>query len=144
MVSATAQRESPLRSMTLHVLHNTRTFVSFQLAQFTTPMYRAPEMLDTWDNRKIDHSVDIWALGCILYTLCYMQHPFEDSAKLAILNGNYNLNPNDQRFKCFHEIISKFFIIITQVWNKIYSHRSNIICIICVYLYSFPMTSCKS
>ncbi|XP_026328227.1 cyclin-G-associated kinase isoform X2 [Hyposmocoma kahamanoa] len=35
-----------------------------------------------------------------------MQHPFEDSAKLAILNGNYNLNPNDQRFKCFHEIIS--------------------------------------
>lgn len=67
-------------------------------------------MLDTWDNRKIDHAVDVWALGCILYTLCYMQHPFEDSAKLAILNGNYNLNPNDQRYKCFHEIISKNFL----------------------------------
>ncbi|CAH2075099.1 unnamed protein product, partial [Iphiclides podalirius] len=85
---------------------NQRNMLEENLAQFTTPMYRAPEMLDTWDNRKIDHSVDIWALGCILYTLCYMQHPFEDSAKLAILNGNYNLNPNDQRYKCFHEIIS--------------------------------------
>ncbi|XP_072940356.1 cyclin-G-associated kinase [Epargyreus clarus] len=85
---------------------NQRNMLEENLAQFTTPMYRAPEMLDTWDNRKIDHSVDVWALGCILYTLCYMQHPFEDSAKLAILNGNYNLNPNDQRYKCFHEIIS--------------------------------------
>ncbi|XP_075970292.1 cyclin-G-associated kinase isoform X2 [Anticarsia gemmatalis] len=85
---------------------NQRNMLEETLAQFTTPMYRAPEMLDTWDNRKIDHSVDVWALGCILYTLCYMQHPFEDSAKLAILNGNYNLNPNDQRYKCFHEIIS--------------------------------------
>ncbi|XP_045764803.1 cyclin-G-associated kinase isoform X2 [Maniola jurtina] len=85
---------------------NQRNMLEENLAQFTTPMYRAPEMLDTWDNRKIDHAVDIWALGCILYTLCYMQHPFEDSAKLAILNGNYNLNPNDQRYKCFHEIIS--------------------------------------
>lgn len=85
---------------------NQRNMLEENLAQFTTPMYRAPELLDTWDNRKIDHSVDIWALGCILYTLCFMQHPFEDSAKLAILNGNYNLNPNDQRYKCFHEIIS--------------------------------------
>ncbi|KAL0892397.1 hypothetical protein ABMA27_015518 [Loxostege sticticalis] len=85
---------------------NQRNMLEENLAQFTTPMYRAPEMLDTWDNRKIDHSVDVWALGCILYTLCFMQHPFEDSAKLAILNGNYNLNPNDQRYKCFHEIIS--------------------------------------
>ncbi|XP_050668220.1 cyclin-G-associated kinase isoform X2 [Leptidea sinapis] len=85
---------------------NQRNMLEENLAQFTTPMYRAPEMLDTWDNRKIDHAVDIWALGCILYTLCYMQHPFEDSAKLAILNGNYSLNPNDQRYKCFHEIIN--------------------------------------
>lgn len=77
-------------------------------------MYRAPEMLDTWDNRKIDNAVDIWALGCILYTLCYMQHPFEDSAKLAILNGNYNLNPNDQRYKCFHEIISEYFFYVSK------------------------------
>ncbi|GBP28989.1 Cyclin-G-associated kinase [Eumeta japonica] len=85
---------------------NQRNMLEENLAQFTTPMYRAPEMLDTWDNHKIDHAVDIWALGCILYTLCYMQHPFEDSAKLAILNGNYTLNSNDQRYKCLHEIIS--------------------------------------
>lgn len=82
---------------------------------FTTPMYRAPEMLDTWSNHPIDHSVDIWALGCILYTLCYMQHPFEDSAKLAILNGNYNLNQNDQNYKVFHEIIREYLSVTSEI-----------------------------
>ncbi|XP_047515483.1 cyclin-G-associated kinase isoform X2 [Pieris napi] len=100
--SATTEVYSPNPSWSA----NQRNMLEENLAQFTTPMYRAPEMLDTWDNRKIDHAVDVWALGCILYTLCYMQHPFEDSAKLAILNGNYTLNPNDQKYKCFHEIIS--------------------------------------
>ncbi|XP_032510801.2 cyclin-G-associated kinase isoform X1 [Danaus plexippus] len=100
--SATTEVYSPNPSWSA----NQRNMLEENLAQFTTPMYRAPEMLDTWDNHKIDHAVDIWALGCILYTLCYMQHPFEDSAKLAILNGNFNLNPNDQRYKCFHEIIN--------------------------------------
>ncbi|XP_077285727.1 cyclin-G-associated kinase [Arctopsyche grandis] len=99
--SATTEVHSPDTSWNV----NQRTMLEETLTMFTTPMYRAPEMLDTWDNHQIDHSVDIWALGCILYTLCYMQHPFEDSAKLAILNGNYNLNQNDQQYKCFHEII---------------------------------------
>ncbi|KAJ2939561.1 hypothetical protein O0L34_g14270 [Tuta absoluta] len=84
---------------------NQRNMLEETLAQFTTPMYRAPEMLDTWDNRRVDHAVDVWALGCVLYTLCYMRHPFEDSAKLAILNGNYHLSPGDARFHCFHDII---------------------------------------
>ncbi|CAK1553472.1 unnamed protein product [Leptosia nina] len=100
--SATTEVYSPNPSWSA----NQRNMLEENLAQFTTPMYRAPEMLDTWDNRRIDHAVDMWALGCILYTLCYMQHPFEDSAKLAILNGNYTLNPNDQDYKFFHEIIS--------------------------------------
>lgn len=67
-------------------------------------MYRAPEMLDTWSNHEIGIKVDIWALGCILYALCFQKHPFEDSAKLRIVNGNYIL-PTDSRFQCFHEVI---------------------------------------
>lgn len=81
-------------------------------------------MLDTWDNHKIDHTVDIWALGCILYTLCYMQHPFEDSAKLAILNGNYTLNSNDQKFKCFHDIISEYGLNKCFNWSKMEVERT--------------------
>lgn len=83
---------------------NQRSTLEETLAQFTTPMYRAPEMVDTWNNYYIGAPVDIWALGCILYTLCYMRHPFEDGAKLRILNANYSL-PQDQKYSCFHSII---------------------------------------
>lgn len=78
------------------------------LAHFTTPMYRAPEMVDTWNNYFIGAAVDIWALGCILYTLCYMRHPYEDSAKLRIINANYVLPP-DPKYACFHDIIKGCF-----------------------------------
>lgn len=75
-----------------------------QMAKFTTPMYRAPEIVDTWNNYFVGTPVDVWALGCILYTLCFMRHPFEDSAKLRIINANYTIPP-DPTFSCFHEII---------------------------------------
>lgn len=74
-------------------------------------MYRAPEMVDTWNNFYVGPPVDIWALGCILYMLCYMKHPFEDSAKLRIINANYSL-PADSKFSCFHDIISRCFYLI--------------------------------
>lgn len=78
------------------------------MARFTTPMYRAPEMVDTWSNHYIGPPVDLWALGCILYTLCYMRHPYEDSAKLRIINANYTLPP-DPRYTAFHDIIRGCF-----------------------------------
>lgn len=71
-------------------------------------MYRAPEQVDTWSNHEIGVPSDIWALGCILYMLCFRKHPFEDSAKLAILNANYNIPSNDFKYKVFHSIISKY------------------------------------
>jgi serine/threonine protein kinase len=86
--------------------------VSFlQMARYTTPMYRAPEMVDTWSNHAITTASDVWALGCIMYTLCYMKHPFEDSAKLRILNGNYTIPPGDLKYSCYHDIIRKYMAI---------------------------------
>lgn len=67
-------------------------------------MYRAPEMLDTWSNYEVGTKVDVWSLGCILYVLCFQKHPFDDSAKLRIINGNYTI-PTDSRFQCFHDIL---------------------------------------
>lgn len=79
-----------------------------QLNTVTTPMYRAPEMLDTWSNYPIGPKADIWALGCILYFLCYQKHPYEDGGKLRIINANYILPP-DSRYHCFREIIKGCF-----------------------------------
>ena len=77
------------------------------MAKVTTPMYRAPEMVDTWSNHSIGTPSDVWALGCLLYVLCYTKHPFEDSAKLRILNANYIIPTGDKQFAYFHDIISK-------------------------------------
>lgn len=67
-------------------------------------MYRAPEQLDTWENHIIGVKTDVWALGCMLYLLCFQKHPFEDSAKLRIINGNYTI-PQNSSYNCFHPII---------------------------------------
>ncbi|OQR70363.1 cyclin-G-associated kinase-like [Tropilaelaps mercedesae] len=71
-----------------------RSLVEDEVQRNTTPMYRGPECLDTYNNFPIDHRLDVWALGCILYVLCYRQHPFADAAKLAILNAKYNRPTN--------------------------------------------------
>ncbi|XP_065208791.1 cyclin-G-associated kinase [Planococcus citri] len=82
-----------------------RALLEDDIAHCTTPMYRAPEQVDTWSNHEIGVPSDIWALGCIMYMLCFKKHPFEDSAKLAILNANYNIPSNDVKHRVFHNII---------------------------------------
>ncbi|GIY30345.1 cyclin-G-associated kinase [Caerostris extrusa] len=64
-----------------------RSLVEDEMCKNTTPMYRPPEILDTYNNYPINHAMDVWALGCILFVLCFKEHPFEDSAKLRILNA---------------------------------------------------------
>lgn len=54
-------------------------------------MYRPPEILDTYLHYEINSAMDIWAFGCLLYCLCFGQHPFEDSSKLRIINCNYSI-----------------------------------------------------
>ena len=74
-------------------------------------MYRAPEMLDTWSNYSVDTKADIWACGCLLFVLCFHHHPFEDSAKLAIVNGNYRIPPNDTKYTMFHDLIRQMLTV---------------------------------
>ena len=85
---------------------NQRTVLEDELAKYSTPMYRAPEMLDTWSNFPINQAVDIWAAGLVLYAVCFNKHPFEDSNKLAIVNGNYRIPSADSRYKTFHPLIN--------------------------------------
>ncbi|KAM6180393.1 serine/threonine-protein kinase Nek5 [Erethizon dorsatum] len=39
-----------------------------------TPYYLSPEICQ---NQPYDHKTDIWSLGCVLYELCTLKHPFE-------------------------------------------------------------------
>ncbi|KAH8595681.1 serine/threonine protein kinase-like protein [Bisporella sp. PMI_857] len=55
----------------------------------TTLQYRSPEMIDVYRKQPIDEKSDIWALGVLLYKLCYYTTPFEAQGQLAILNASF-------------------------------------------------------
>lgn len=59
------------------------------IQRHTTMQYRSPEMVDVYRKQPIDEKSDIWALGVLLYKLCYYTTPFEDVGHMAILNASY-------------------------------------------------------
>ncbi|KAE9418339.1 hypothetical protein Angca_009081, partial [Angiostrongylus cantonensis] len=76
-----------------------RAHLEEEMQLSTTPMYRSPEILDTYQNFTVGPQQDIWALGCVLYYLCYCVHPFQDSAKLRILNVAYSIPSGFDEFE---------------------------------------------
>ncbi|XP_054162058.1 cyclin-G-associated kinase-like isoform X2 [Oppia nitens] len=71
-----------------------RSLLEDEMSRHTTPMYRPPEILDTYLHLPINTAIDIWAFGCLLFCLKFGRHPFEDSAKLRIINCKYSF-PNN-------------------------------------------------
>lgn len=63
----------------------------------TTMMYRPPEMVDLYLKYVVGTKVDIWMMGCVLYTISFFIHPFVDSSKLAISVANYKI-PKENKY----------------------------------------------
>lgn len=82
-----------------------RSLIEDEMNKHTTPMYRPPEILDTYNNYPINVAMDVWALGCVIFLLSFREHPFEDSAKLRIINAKYNIPPNDTQYEVLHDLI---------------------------------------
>ncbi|XP_063171466.1 serine/threonine-protein kinase Nek5 [Candoia aspera] len=53
------------------MLSNTMEFASTCVG---TPYYLSPEICE---NKPYNNKTDIWSLGCVLYELCTLKHPFE-------------------------------------------------------------------
>lgn len=53
-------------------------------------------MVDLYLGHRVDHKVDIWMLGCVLYTMNYYVHPFQEAGKLSILNATYRFPDNKE------------------------------------------------
>ncbi|XP_056282264.1 serine/threonine-protein kinase Nek5 isoform X2 [Pseudoliparis swirei] len=60
-----------------------------------TPYYLSPEICES---RPYNNKTDIWSLGCVLYELCTLRHPFEGSSLRqlvgTICKGSYNPLPS--------------------------------------------------
>ncbi|GLH05540.1 Putative glycogen synthase kinase-3 homolog [Gryllus bimaculatus] len=78
--------------------------VEDEIKKYTTLSYRAPEMVDLYSGRPITTKADIWALGCLLYKLCFFSLPFGEST-LAIQSGNFTIPDNSRYSKGVHCLI---------------------------------------
>lgn len=104
-------------------------YIEDEINRYTTMAYRSPEMIDLWRQQLINEKVDIWALGCLLYRICFFLHPF-DGGNLQILNVKYQIPANSVYSKELHQLIE--YLIepdpnarpdIFQVLERVYALR---------------------
>ncbi|XP_049280096.1 AP2-associated protein kinase 1 [Anopheles funestus] len=94
-------------SATARVLNPTshgRTMVEEEIQKYTTLSYRAPEMIDLFNGQDITVKADIWALGCLLYKVCFFTLPFGESA-LAIQSGQFSIPDGSKYSRSVHQLI---------------------------------------
>ncbi|XP_053726435.1 AP2-associated protein kinase 1-like isoform X7 [Synchiropus splendidus] len=70
--------------------------VEEEIKKYTTLSYRAPEMVNLYGGQTITTKADIWAMGCLLYKLCYFTLPFGES-QVAICDGTFTI-PDNSRY----------------------------------------------
>lgn len=90
--------------------------MAFACTYVGTPYYVPPEI---WENMPYNNKSDIWSLGCILYELCTLKHPFQanswKSLILKICQGS--LSPLPSHYCC------ELQYLIKQMFKKNPSHR---------------------
>ncbi|XP_073478115.1 AP2-associated protein kinase 1 isoform X4 [Aquarana catesbeiana] len=80
------------------------TAVDDEIKKYTTLSYRAPEMVNLYSGKVITAKADIWALGCLLYKLCFFTLPFGES-QVSICDGNFTIPDNSRYSHDMHCLI---------------------------------------
>ncbi|GAA6220959.1 AP2-associated protein kinase 1-like isoform X1 [Lates japonicus] len=78
--------------------------VEEEIKKYTTLSYRAPEMVNLYGGQIITTKADIWAMGCLLYKLCYFTLPFGES-QVAICDGSFTIPDNSRYSQDMHCLI---------------------------------------
>ncbi|NXT52466.1 NEK3 kinase, partial [Pluvianellus socialis] len=82
---------------------------SYACTYVGTPYYVPPEI---WESMPYNNKSDIWSLGCILYELCTLRHPFQAKSWkhliLKICKGSYNPLPSHYSYE-LHYLIKQMF-----------------------------------
>nr|CCC92831.1 putative protein kinase [Trypanosoma congolense IL3000] len=80
---ANAYRLCNFRSAVTHAYqcenHEEMAAAMEDISRHTIPGYRAPEMVDPTNHKRIDERVDMWSLGVLLYHIMYQRLPFTDA-----------------------------------------------------------------
>ncbi|XP_063788143.1 AP2-associated protein kinase 1 isoform X6 [Pseudophryne corroboree] len=78
--------------------------VEDEIKKYTTLSYRAPEMVNLYSGKVITAKADIWALGCLLYKVCFFTLPFGES-QVSICDGNFTIPDNSRYSHDMHCLI---------------------------------------
>ncbi|KAK7934175.1 hypothetical protein WMY93_005071 [Mugilogobius chulae] len=78
--------------------------VEEEIKKYTTLSYRAPEMVNLYGGNVITTKADIWAMGCLLYKLCFFTLPFGESS-VAICDGSFTIPDNSRYSQEMHCLI---------------------------------------
>ncbi|XP_072138639.1 AP2-associated protein kinase 1-like isoform X3 [Mobula birostris] len=78
--------------------------VEEEIKKYTTLSYRAPEMVNLYSGKSITTKADVWALGCLLYKLCFFTLPFGES-QVAICDGSFTIPDNSRYSDEIHSLI---------------------------------------
>ncbi|NXS11272.1 NEK3 kinase, partial [Neodrepanis coruscans] len=83
--------------------------MSYACTYVGTPYYVPPEI---WESMPYNNKSDIWSLGCILYELCTLKHPFQAHSWkhliLKICRGSYDPLPSHYSHE-LHYLIKQMF-----------------------------------
>ncbi|NWW24128.1 NEK3 kinase, partial [Falcunculus frontatus] len=83
--------------------------MSYACTYVGTPYYVPPEI---WESLPYNNKSDIWSLGCILYELCTLKHPFQANSWkhliLKICKGSYDPLPSHYSYE-LHYLIKQMF-----------------------------------
>ena len=61
-----------------------------------TPYYVSPELVQ---EERYSYKSDVWAIGCILYELCYLKRAFDGENMVKITTDIVNKHPDLNNFR---------------------------------------------
>ena len=67
-----------------------------------TPYYVSPELVN---EEKYSYKSDVWAIGCILYELCYLKRAYDGKNMIEIVSKICQDVPDFDNFKYSKELL---------------------------------------
>jgi serine/threonine protein kinase len=86
-------------------------------------------MVDVYSGLAITSKADIWALGCLLYKLCFFTNPFGESI-LGIQSGSFSFPETSRYSMGVHSLIGKStlqmcLIVIVDILHSIHARAKS-------------------